>query len=101
MTIVPERRGIVDAANTDEVTGGSRLNTMGCSFALLTLAALAVSLVPILSWTVYAVALPMSAFGVFHSFRAGRQPNAQQADKAMLWTSVGLLALTIIRMVAL
>lgn len=75
------------------------MNTMGCSFALLTLAALAVSLVPILGWTVYAVALPMSMFGLVHSFQADRHRNAQQADRAMLWISGGLLVLTLFRMV--
>lgn len=77
------------------------MNTMGCSFALLTLAALAVSLVPVLGWTVYAVALPMSAFGVFHSIRADRQPNAQPADRAMVWVSLGLIGLTLFRMVVM
>lgn len=85
----------------DYLPGGPRLNTMGCSFAVLTLAALAVSLIPVLGWTVYAVALPMSAFGVFHSFRANRQPTAQDADRAMLWVSLGLLGLAIFRTVVL
>ncbi len=77
------------------------MSTMGCSSLFLGSAALAVSLIPFLSWIAIGVALPLSLAGVALSARAAAMRTAQPADRATLGLALALLLLTGLRIVLL
>lgn len=74
------------------------MNTMGCSFLLLAMAALVVGFIPILTWITLIIALPLSVIGLIASGNVARKPSAQQADKAVFLLAIMLSATILFRL---
>lgn len=75
------------------------MNSTGCGFLVLASLALLAGLVPFLAWTNLVIALPLGIVGMVAAASNARKPSAHEADKAVFWISLALIAVIVMRTV--